>query len=215
MRKPMMAGNWKMNKNIAEAVALAKAIREAVNDEDSVDRVICPPFVALPAVAKAWPAARRRRRAEYALGRNGAYTGEVSAPMLKGLASHVILGHSERRQYFAETDEGVNKKTKAALEAGLTPIVCCGESLEQNQAGETQSFVSGQVRARWPALSRRRRSRAWSSPTSRSGRSAPAARPRPSRPTTSAAAWCAQPSPKSTGARWPRNVVRPLRRQHQ
>jgi triosephosphate isomerase len=147
MRKPMMAGNWKMNKNVAEAVALAKAIRVAVNNEDGVDRVVCPPFVDLPAVAEALAGSNIEVGAQNMhWAANGAYTGEVSAPMLAGLAQYVILGHSERRQYFAETDEGVNKKIKAALEAGLTPIVCCGESLEQNEAGETQSFVSGQVR---------------------------------------------------------------------
>jgi triosephosphate isomerase len=147
MRKPMMAGNWKMNKNIAEAAALAKAIREAVNDEDGVDRVVCPPFVDLPAVAEALADSNIKVGAQNMhWAANGAYTGEVSAPMLAGLAQYVILGHSERRQYFAETDESVNKKVKAALEAGLIPIVCCGESLEQNEAGETQSFVSGQVR---------------------------------------------------------------------
>jgi triosephosphate isomerase (TIM) len=147
MRKPMMAGNWKMNKNVAEAVALAKAIRVAVNNEDGVDRVVCPPFVDLPAVAEALAGSNIEVGAQNMhWAANGAYTGEVSAPMLAGLAQYVILGHSERRQYFAETDEGVNKKIKAALEAGLTPIICCGESLEQNEAGETQSFVSGQVR---------------------------------------------------------------------
>jgi triosephosphate isomerase len=147
MRKPMMAGNWKMNKNVAEAVALAKAIRVAVNNEDGVDRVVCPPFVDLPAVAEALAGSNIEVGAQNMhWAANGAYTGVVSAPMLAGLAQYVILGHSERRQYFAETDEGVNKKIKAALEAGLTPIVCCGESLEQNEAGETQSFVSGQVR---------------------------------------------------------------------
>ncbi len=78
---------------------------------------------------------------------SGAYTGEISAPMLKGLATYVIIGHSERRQYFAETDETVNKKAHSAVAAGLTPILCVGESLEQNERGETQAFVSGQVRA--------------------------------------------------------------------
>jgi triosephosphate isomerase (TIM) len=126
---------------------LAKAIREAVNGEDGVDRVVCPPFVDLPAVADVLAGSNIKVGAQNMhWAANGAYTGEVSAPMLAGLAQYVILGHSERRQYFAETDEGVNKKIKAALEAGLVPIVCCGESLEQNEAGETQSFVSGQVR---------------------------------------------------------------------
>jgi triosephosphate isomerase len=147
MRKPMMAGNWKMNKTVAEAVALAKAIREAVNDENGVDRVVCPPFVDLPAVAEALAGSNIEVGAQNMhWAASGAYTGEVSAPMLAGLAQAVILGHSERRQYFNETDEGVNQKIKAALAAGLLPIVCVGESLEQNEAGLTQSFVSGQVR---------------------------------------------------------------------
>jgi triosephosphate isomerase len=84
---------------------------------------------------------------------SGAYTGEVSAAMLKGLAGYVIIGHSERRQYFAETDESVNKKIKAALAHGLTPIVCVGEDLAQNEAGVTETFVSGQVRAAFAGIS--------------------------------------------------------------
>ncbi len=148
MRKPMMAGNWKMNKTIDEAVELATAIRDQVADEESVDRVLCPTFVCLPAVRAVLDGgsiglgAQNMHWAE-----SGAYTGEISPAMLEGLVEYVIIGHSERRQYFAETDETVNKKIKAALAHGLIPIVCVGESLEQNQAGETQSFVSGQVKA--------------------------------------------------------------------
>lgn len=148
MRRPMMAGNWKMNKTVDEAIALARAICEQVNDIANVDRVVCPPFIAIPAVSEAL------RGSQIAVGaqnmhwaENGAYTGEISAPMLKGFASYVIIGHSERRQYFAETDETVNKKAYSAVAAGLTPIICVGESLEQNERGETQSFVSSQVRA--------------------------------------------------------------------
>ena len=148
MRKPMMAGNWKMNKTIGEAVALAEAIRAAVNEMNNVDRVVCPPFVDLPAVQAALAGSNIAVGAQNMhWAANGAYTGEVSPGMLAGLVQYVILGHSERRQYFAETNETVNQKTKAALAAGLTPIVCVGESLEQNEAGETQSFVSGQVKA--------------------------------------------------------------------
>ncbi len=154
MRVPMMAGNWKMNKNIAEAKALAAAIRDAVNDVDAVDKVVCPPFVDLPAVAEVLAGSNIKVGAQNMhWAANGAYTGEISPGMLAGLAQYVILGHSERRQYFAETDETVNKKVKAALEAGLTPIVCVGESLEQNEAGETQSFVSGQVKGALAGLS--------------------------------------------------------------
>uniref|UniRef100_A0A7C1JZ43 Triosephosphate isomerase n=1 Tax=Caldilinea aerophila TaxID=133453 RepID=A0A7C1JZ43_9CHLR len=148
MRRPMMAGNWKMNKTVNEAVALARAICEQVNHIANVDRVVCPPFIAIPAVSETL------RGSQIAVGaqnmhwaESGAYTGEISAPMLKGFASYVIIGHSERRQYFAETDETVNKKAHSAVAAGLTPIICVGESLEQNERGETQSFVSNQVRA--------------------------------------------------------------------
>jgi triosephosphate isomerase len=154
MRKPMMAGNWKMNKTPSEAQALAKQINAAVEEYNNVDRVICPPFVSLPQVA--W----EMKDAAVLLGaqnvhwaESGAYTGEVSIPMLKGMVSHVIIGHSERRQYFCETDEGVNKKARALLAAGMTPIICCGETLEQNQAGETAAFVSGQVKAALAGMS--------------------------------------------------------------
>ena len=147
MRKPMMAGNWKMNMTIPEAVALAKAIREQVNEVNDVDRVVCPPFVDLPAVHAELAGSNVAVGAQNMhWAANGAYTGEVSAAMLKDLAQYVILGHSERRQFFCETDETVNKKTHAALAAGLLPIVAVGESLEQNERGETLSFVSGQVR---------------------------------------------------------------------
>jgi len=148
MRKPMMAGNWKMNKIVDEAVALATAIKDAVDHVGSVDRVVCPPFVDLPAVQKVLAGSNIAVGAQNVhWAANGAYTGEVSLGMLKGLATYVIIGHSERRQYFGETDESVNKKTQATLAAGLTPIVCVGESLEQNERGETDSFVSGQVKA--------------------------------------------------------------------
>jgi triosephosphate isomerase len=154
MRKPILAGNWKMNKTPAEAVEFVRALRPLVTKYENVDTVVCVPFVALPAVADAL------RGVKIAVGAQnmhwadtGAYTGEVSAPMLKGLAEYVIIGHSERREYFAETDETVNKKIKAALNRGLTPIVCVGERLDQRERGETDAFVSGQVVAAFAGLS--------------------------------------------------------------
>ena len=154
MRKPMMAGNWKMNKTPAEAQELAKEINGAVAAYTNVDCVICPPFVSLPQLAWGLKDAAVKLGAQNVhWAESGAYTGEISIPMLKGMVSHVIIGHSERRQYFGETDEGVNKKARALLAAAITPIICCGETLAQNQAGETGSFVSGQVKAALAGMS--------------------------------------------------------------
>lgn len=154
MRKPILAGNWKMNKTPAEALDLVRAVRSQVTRYPQVETVVCPPFVCLPAVAEALRSSKIGVGAQNMhWADSGAYTGEVSAAMLVGLASYVIIGHSERRQYFAETDESVNKKLKAALAHGLTPIVCVGEDLAQNEAGITDTLVSGQVRAAFAGIS--------------------------------------------------------------
>jgi triosephosphate isomerase len=149
-----MAGNWKMHKTIAEAVQLARGIREAVANVAGVEVVLCPPFTALAAVQDVVANSKIGVGAQTMYWEEqGAFTGEVSPLMLEGLCSYVILGHSERRQFFGETDEGVNKKIKAALAHKLIPIVCVGEDLAQNEAGETVSFVGGQVKAAFAGLS--------------------------------------------------------------
>jgi triosephosphate isomerase len=148
MRTPIIAGNWKMNKTIAEAAALVREMRRELNRIEGVEKVLCPPFTTLSAVAELLQATKIKLGAQdMHWEEKGAYTGAISPLMLKELCQYVIIGHSERRQYFGETDEGVNHKAKVAFEHGLTPIICVGENLEQNEAGLTEEWVSGQVRA--------------------------------------------------------------------
>lgn len=148
MRTPLLAGNWKMNKTVDESLDFVKETRERLGEIHKVEQVICVPFLAIASLAAATKGTSIKLGAQNMhWEESGAYTGEISPVMLEGLAQMVIIGHSERRQYFAETDETVNKKIKAALAHNITPIVCVGESLAQNQAGETESFVGGQVRA--------------------------------------------------------------------
>jgi triosephosphate isomerase len=149
MRRPILAGNWKMHKTLGEALALVEGLKSelAAFDHSSVDVVVCPPFTALPAARQAIGDAAIGLGAQNMYWEpQGAFTGEISPLMLKELCQYVILGHSERRQYFGETDTGVNRKIHATFEHGLTPIVCVGENLAQNQAGETLPFVGAQVR---------------------------------------------------------------------
>jgi len=146
-RTKLIAGNWKMNRTVAEAIALTKALTACAAEMRGVDVVVCPPFTSLAAVAQAVAGTPVRVGAQNVhWAASGAFTGEVSAAMLAEVpVSHVIIGHSERRQYFGETDETVNKRLLAALGAGLTPIVCVGELLAQRQGGQTEAVVSAQV----------------------------------------------------------------------
>lgn len=146
MRKPIIAGNWKMNMTPSEAVRLVEELKPLVKDA-KCDVVICPPYVDLPAAAEAIKGSNIHLGAQNIhWADKGAFTGEVSADMLKELGvEYAIIGHSERRQYFGETDEAVNKRAKAAIAAGITPIVCVGESLEERESGLTGKKVSGQV----------------------------------------------------------------------
>ncbi len=148
MRTPFVAANWKMHKTIADAVVFIDDFQKRVSDFEGVDIVLCPPYTALHALSD------RLGRGHIHLGAQnmywepqGAFTGEISPVMLEELCEFVIVGHSERRAYFDETDEIVNKKLAAAFEHGLRPILCVGESLDQREAGDTQKFVSGQVKA--------------------------------------------------------------------
>ena len=148
-RQPVVAGNWKMNTTLAEARALAEAVAGPLSGLGAVETVLCPPFVSLATVIQTVSGAGVAVGAQNChFEPKGAFTGEVSPLMLADLGCrYVILGHSERRALFGETDATVQRKAQAALAAGLIPIVCVGESLEQNEAGQTVEVVGGQVRA--------------------------------------------------------------------
>jgi triosephosphate isomerase len=146
MRVPMIAGNWKMNTTVSEAVKLVGEMRPLLDPISNVEKVVCPPFVSLAAVREILKGSPVKLGAQNMYFEDkGAFTGEISPLMLTGLCEYVILGHSERRQYFGETNEIINKKVRAALKAGLKPILCVGESLAQYEAGKTEAVVTDHV----------------------------------------------------------------------
>ena len=160
-RKKIVAGNWKMNLDRAKARELAEAVAARSGEAAGVELVLCPPSLYVETVGTALKLAGGKSPSGVALGgqnmhdkASGAFTGEVAPPMLVDLGcQHVILGHSERRTLFGETDATVNVKTKAALAAGLTPIVCVGETLEEREGGRTDAVVTTQVRGSLAGLS--------------------------------------------------------------
>ncbi|OAA90049.1 triose-phosphate isomerase [Clostridium ljungdahlii] len=147
MRKAIIAGNWKMNKTVTEALKLVEELKPLVSDA-KCDVVVCPPYVCLDAVVKAVKGSNIKVGAQNMhYEESGVYTGEVAPNMLKDIGiDFVIIGHSERRQYFNETDESINKKVKKAFEYDINPIVCCGETLEERESDVTEEVLGKQIK---------------------------------------------------------------------
>ena len=145
-RTPLVAANWKMNTTVDEAVSLIKTMQPNLHRIQGVEKVLCPPFVSLVlarGIVKSSSVKLGAQNVFYE--EKGAFTGEISPLMLAGLCEYVIIGHSERRQYFGETNEMIDKKIKAAIKAGLKPIFCVGETLEENEAGQTREVLGRQL----------------------------------------------------------------------
>jgi len=148
MRKTIIAGNWKMYKTINEAIELANGLKRELFNLENIDTVICPPYTALSETAEVIAESNIELGAQDCFWQEeGAFTGEVSCKMIKDAgAKYVIIGHSERRQFFGETNETVNKKIKAALKAGLLPIVCCGETLAEREKNKTFDVLTDHIK---------------------------------------------------------------------
>ena len=147
MRTPIIAGNWKLNNTVSEAVSLTTALKPLVAGCRDVEIIVAPPFTALASVSSTIADSNIRLAAQDVYWEDsGAFTGEISAPMLKDVGcDYVIIGHSERRQYFGETNESVNQKVKAVLGHGLMPIICVGEQLEERESGQTEAVIESHV----------------------------------------------------------------------
>ena len=203
-RKPLISGNWKMNLNHFEATATLDKLRYLLTKDDyeEVDVSVHPPFTDIRTVQTFIES----EKVQIALGaqnchweEKGAFTGEVAPAMLAKLnVAYVIVGHSERREIFGETDDGSHRKVNAVVKHGMTPILCCGETLEEREGAAHHGKVTGQIHAGL-AGSPPSRSAGWSSPTSRSGRSAPARRPAPTTPRRSCA-WIREKVAEMKGA---------------
>ncbi|MEA2037533.1 MAG: triose-phosphate isomerase [Nanoarchaeota archaeon] len=148
MRRVIIAGNWKMNKTVSDAVSLVKELKELVKDVKDIEVVVCPPFIALNNIAEEIKGSNVKLGAQNAyFEKEGAFTGEVSCSMLKDVdVDYVIIGHSERRHVLGETDDVINKKIKAALDAKLKPIFCVGELLEEREANKTNEVIEKQIK---------------------------------------------------------------------
>ena len=148
MPATIVVGNWKMNTDLPEALELAAGVRAGANSLPGVELILCPPFVSLAPVREAIKGSSVRLGAQNMYyEESGAFTGEIAPSMLVGLCDYVMLGHSERRQLFGEADELINLKVKAAIQHGLRPILCVGETLEQRESGRASETVSGQLQA--------------------------------------------------------------------
>ena len=154
MRTPLLAANWKMYKTVAEAVAFVRALAPEAASMQGRDVLVAPPFTALAATAEAASGSRVAVAAQDVyFERDGAFTGEISAGMIKDAgATHAVIGHSERRRLFGDTDEWVNRKTRAAIGAGLVPIVCIGETLQEREQGETLAVLDRQIKTGFDSL---------------------------------------------------------------